>query len=71
METTRGTILYAYYATMRERHTRNILNAAEVFGLSGSGYGGKVKENQFLNSIAHETHYPVTVCDIFDCTRHM
>ena len=70
-ETIRGPILYTGYATMREIHTKNILNKAEVSVLSGSVYGSTVNKNPLMNSIAHETHYPVAVCDIFVCTGHM
>ena len=70
-ETIRWPTIYACYAIMRERHTRNILNESEVSGLSGSGYGEIVKKKPLLNSISHDISYTVAVCDIFDCTGHM
>ena len=44
---------------------------AEVFGLSGSGYGPTAKKNSLMNEIVHGTHHPVAVRDIFDCAGNM
>ena len=56
---------------MRERKTRDLLNKAEVFDLSGSGDGATVKKEIFMNKIAHGTHHTVDVRAIFDCNGHM
>ena len=44
-DTIRGPLLDACYSTKRERHTKNLLNEAEVFGLSGLGDKATVKKN--------------------------
>ena len=46
------------------------MTKAEVFGLSGSGYGTTVKKKPLMNSIPHGTHHTVAVNYIFDCTGH-
>ena len=56
-------ILFAWYYTIREIQ-RNLLNKADVFGLSGSGDGATVKNKPFMNKITHGTHHPVDVSDI-------
>ena len=56
---------------MGDRHTSNLLNEADVFGLSGSGDGATVNNKTLMNTIGHGTHHPVDVCDIFDFTGYM
>ena len=70
-ETTRGPTLDVRYSTMRDRYTRNLFTKSEYFGLSGSGDGDTSKKNPFINKITHGTHHPMSVCDIFNCNRHI
>ena len=37
-----------------------------MFFLSGSGNGDTVKNKPYMNAIAHGTHHPVSVCDIYN-----
>ena len=50
--------------TIKERYTIDLLNKAEVFGLSVSGDGVTVKKKPFLDAIANSTHHTVAFHDI-------
>ena len=51
---------------MRQIQKSKFLTKSEVFLLSGSGNVDTVKNKPLMNAIAHGTHHPVSVCDIYN-----